>query len=58
MVGGGEGAWHISGSLIITQSCVRSFSELRAVADILGKRNYEFESEGSVAVKRLKLEGN
>lgn len=53
---GGEGVWHISGSLIITQSCVRSFSELRAVAD--GKRNYELESEDGVVIKRLKLDGN
>ena len=54
----GGGVWHISGSLIITQSCVCSFSELRAVADILGKRNYELESEGTLAMKRLKSDGN
>ena len=43
---------------VITQSCVYSFSELRAVADISGRGNYEFEREGSVAIKRLKSDGN
>ena len=54
----GGSVWHISGSLIITQSCVCSFSELRAVADISGRGNYEFEREGSVAILRLKSDGN
>ena len=36
---------------------VYSFSELRAVADISGRENYEFEREGSVAIQRLKSDG-
>ena len=33
-------------------------SELRAAADILGKRNYELERESSIGIKRLKTDGN
>ena len=33
-------------------------SELRAAADTLGKRKYEFEKESSIGIKRLKTDGN
>ena len=33
-------------------------SELRAAADILGKRKYEFERESSIGIERLRTDGN